>query len=374
MKIVVAIDSFKGSMTSMQAGYAAKEGILRVIPDADVVVRPLADGGEGTTDALIEGLGGIMRTITVTGPLGKLVSANYGILPEKKMAIIEMAAAAGITLELEKKPLIATTYGVGEMIVDAINEGCENFIIGIGGSATNDGGVGMLQALGYVFLDENNNPVEGGASCLEKIISVDDKNVLSSLKHCKIKVACDVNNPLYGSNGATYVYGPQKGITDELLETVENGMKNYAKISANYLGENYADKAGTGAAGGLGFALLAYLNATLTAGIELILNAIELEKDMKTADYVITGEGRLDFQTAMGKVPVGVAKLAKKYGRRVIAFSGSVTPDARECNRQGIDAFFPIMRSVVTLDEAMDTENAKNNMSDTVEQVFRLLL
>lgn len=373
MKIVVAIDSFKGSMTSMQAGYAAKEGVLRAMPDAEVVVRPLADGGEGTTDALVEGFGGMMRTIVVAGPIGNQVLASYGILPEKQMAIIEMAAASGITLEKDKKPLEATTYGVGEMIVDAINEGCKNFIIGIGGSATNDGGVGMLQALGYIFLDENNNPVKGGAGCLGRIVSVDDSNVLSSLKNCTIQVACDVNNPLYGSNGATYVYGPQKGVTGDLLEIVENGMRNYAQVSEKYLGRNYADVKGAGAAGGLGFALLGYLKATLLPGIELILNAIELEKDIKTADCVITGEGRLDFQTAMGKVPVGVAKLAKKYGSRVIVFSGSVTPDARECNHHGIDAFFPIMRSVVTLDEAMNTENAKNNMADTVEQVFRLL-
>lgn len=373
MKVVIAIDSFKGSMTSMQAGYAAKAGVLRAHPEAEVVVRPLADGGEGTTDALVEGLGGIMRTLRVTGPLGNPVMASYGILPESKTAVMEMAAAAGITLEREQHPLKATTYGVGEMIMDAISQGCRNFIIGIGGSATNDGGIGMLQALGYTFLDSDGKTVEGGAGSLEKIASVDDSQVAETPKMCNIQVACDVNNPLCGPNGATYVYGPQKGVTGALLETVEQGMKNFAVVSADYLGKDFSEVPGTGAAGGMGFALLAYLNGKLTAGIDLILDAIKLEQEIQTADYVITGEGRLDFQTAMGKVPVGVAKMAKKYEKRVIAFSGSVTPDARACNASGIDAFFPILRSVVTLEEAMKTENAQNNMTDTVEQVFRLI-
>lgn len=373
MKVVVAIDSFKGSMTSMQAGYAAKEGILRAKPEAEVIVRPLADGGEGTTDALVEGFGGNMRSVQVTGPLRKPVFASYGILPETKTAVLEMAAAAGITLEKDKDPMRATTYGVGEMITDATRQGCRNFIIGIGGSATNDGGVGMLQALGYTFLDENCSPVEAGAGNLAEIVSVDDSHVPDILKECRFQVACDVINPLCGPKGATYVYGPQKGLTGEGMEIAEAGMKNYAERSAHYLGTDNSEIPGTGAAGGIGFAFLGYLNAELIPGIDLILNAIGLENEIKTADCVITGEGRLDFQTAMGKVPVGVARLAKKYGKRVFAFSGSVTRDAKECNKHGIDAFFPIIRGVTTLEEAMNTENAQLNMADCVEQVFRLI-
>ena len=374
MKAVVAIDSFKGSMTSMQAGNAAKEGILRAVPGAEVVVRPLADGGEGTTEALVEGFSGTLRTITATGPLGRPVQASYGVLNDRGTAVLEMAAAAGITLEKEKDPLRATTYGVGEMLRDAIAQGCRKFILGIGGSATNDGGVGMLQALGWTFFDDAGNPViDGGAGVLSKIARVDDSGVLPALKDCEIQVACDVNNPLCGPNGATSVFGPQKGVTEDLQPMVEAGMRHFSEVSAAHLGRDVSETPGTGAAGGLGFALLAYLHAHLTPGITLILDAIGLESEVKDADVVVTGEGRLDFQTAMGKVPVGVAGLAKKYGKTVLAFSGSVTKDAGECNRHGIDAFFPILRTVCTLEEAMDTANATANMADTVEQAFRLL-
>lgn len=359
----------------MEAGYAAREGILRAIPDAEVIVKPLADGGEGTTDALIEGLGGKKEELTVTGPLGEKIPAYYGILPDQKTAIMEMAAAAGIILvaDADKNPMKATTFGVGEMILDAVKKGCREFIIGIGGSATNDGGVGMLEALGYHFYDENDRELGFGAEILGDIHHINGDAAVPELKECHFKIACDVTNPLCGENGATYVFGKQKGIRPEERESVDAAMASYARVAAEFLGKDVAEAAGTGAAGGMGFAFLGFLNAKLTPGIELILNAIEIEKDMQDADIVITGEGMLDFQTAMGKVPVGVAKMAKKYGNKVFAFAGGVTREAKECNKAGIDAFFPIVRGITTLKDAMVTENAKNNMTDSVEQVFRLI-
>jgi len=375
MKVVVAIDSFKGSLSSITAGNAVKAGILLAHPNADVVVKPLADGGEGTTDALIEGLGGERIRVTVTGPLGQPVSAYYGYLKETDTAIIEMASAAGITLisEADRDPFAATTYGVGEMIKDAIEKGCRNFIIGIGGSATNDGGIGMLKALGYIFLDQNGNDVGEGGQALIKIATICSANVYNKLAECRFQVACDVTNPLCGPNGATCIYGPQKGVTEETRDVLDEGMAHYAEVTGRMTGSDHQSTAGSGAAGGLGFAFLSYLNAELTPGIELILNAVGLEKELADADVVVTGEGRLDHQTAMGKAPVGVARLAQKYNARVLAFAGSVTPDARACNQAGIDAFFPIIRGVCTLAEAMAPDNAKANITDSVEQVFRLL-
>ena len=375
MKVVAAIDSFKGSLSSMEAGNAAKEGILLAKPGTEVVIKPLADGGEGTTDALIEGMNGEKVEMTAAGPLGTPVNCYYGYLPESQTAIIEMAAAAGITLvsDAEKNPLLASTYGVGEMILNAVKKGCRNFIIGIGGSATNDGGIGMLKALGFSFADaDGNDPGEGGQA-LAKVESVhtDGKNPL--LKECHFRIACDVNNPLCGTNGATYIYGPQKGVTDDMKETLDQGMAHYAEVVSRDLGCDYTDYPGAGAAGGLGFAFLSFLGAELSPGIDLILNAVGLENELKNADVVITGEGRLDHQTAMGKAPVGVAKLAHKYGAKVIAIAGSVTREATACNDAGIDAFFPVVRGVTTLEDAMKPENAKENIRQTMNQVFRLL-
>ena len=373
MKVVVAIDSLKGSLTSMEAGMAVKEGILAAKPEAEVIVKPLADGGEGTTDALIEGLKGERINVTVTGPLGAPVSCYYGCLKETNTAVIEMASAAGITLIDKKDPLRATTYGVGEMINDAIAKGYRSFIIGIGGSATNDGGIGMLKALGFEFLDENGNDAGEGGQALYKVKTIRTENKNPLLDQCRFQIACDVTNPLCGENGATYVYGPQKGVTDDLKKDLDQAMASYSKAVTKCLGCDYSNSAGAGAAGGLGFALLSFLHASLIPGIDLILNAVGLEKELKDTDIAVTGEGRLDHQTAMGKAPVGVAKLAKKYGAKVIAFAGSVTPEAAACNRAGIDAFFPIIRQITTLEEAMKQDKAKANMRSTVEQVFRLL-
>ena len=375
MKVVIAIDSLKGSLSSMEAGMAIKEGVLSAQPDAEVIVKPLADGGEGTTDALIEGMNGERIDLTVTGPMHTPVDAYYGYLRETNTAVMEMASAAGITLvpDKEKNPLLATSYGVGEMIIDAIQRGCRNFIIGIGGSITNDGGIGMLKALGVRFLDEKGEDAGEGGQALAKVACIDLSGLNPLLKECHIQVACDVNNPLCGESGSTYVYGPQKGVTEDMKKTLDEAMAHFAKVTSETLENDYMNTPGAGAAGGLGFAFLAYVGATLTPGIELILDAVGLEEELSGADVVVTGEGRLDFQTAMGKAPVGVARLAKKYNAKLIAFAGSVTKEATACNKEGIDAFFPILRSVCTLAEAMDPVAARNNMTATVEQVFRLL-
>lgn len=375
MKVVIAIDSLKGSLSSMEAGMAIKDGILAAKPDAEVIVKPLADGGEGTTDALIEGMNGERIDLTVTGPMHTPVDAYYGYLKDTNTAVMEMASAAGITLvpDSEKNPLLATSYGVGEMINDAIQRGCRNFIIGIGGSVTNDGGIGMLKALGVRFLDENGEDAGEGGQALAKVARIDVSGMNPLLKECHIQVACDVNNPLCGENGSTYVYGPQKGVTEDMKKTLDEAMAHFARVTSETLENDYMNIPGAGAAGGLGYAFLAYTGAALTPGIELILDAVELEEELSGADVVVTGEGRLDFQTAMGKAPVGVARLAKKYNAKVIAFAGSVTKEATACNKEGIDAFFPILRGVCTLAEAMDPVAARNNMTATVEQVFRLL-
>lgn len=373
MKVVIAIDSLKGSLTSIEAGKAIKEGILNVI-DAEVIVKPLADGGEGTTEALVEGLGGETVEIFVMGPQKDKIKAAYGYIAESKTAIIEMAAAAGIMLVGEEKnPMEATTYGVGEMIKDAINRGCRNFIIGIGGSATNDGGIGMLTALGFDFYDNNGNKLGIDAKELGKISVIFTENAIPELSECNFKIACDVINQLCGENGATYIYGPQKGVTEEIKEKLDKDMAHYAKVTKKYLNNDYSEASGAGAAGGLGFAFLSYLHGDLQPGIELVIDTVKLEECIKDADYVITGEGCLDKQTAMGKAPVGVAKLAKKYDKTVIALAGSVTDDAVKCNENGIDAYFPILLKVIPLQEAMKKENARKNMVKTTEQIFRLI-
>ena len=425
MKAVIAIDSFKGSMDSIEAGEAAEKGIRRVFTDAETIVYPLADGGEGPVQALAKGIGGRLEKVKVTGPLGEPVICEYGIV-EEKTAIIEMAGAAGITLvqpEL-RNPLNTTTYGVGEVIKDAIGKGCRHFIIGIGGSATNDGGVGMLQALGAEFLDEGGKQVPFGARGVENLAAINCEHMLPELKDCDFRIACDVDNPLCGENGCSHIFGPQKGATPEMAEQMDQWMEKYAEITAEYfqnagndeleperkenvaekelqdnpdlmkvkvrvkgknlsvdagwkladIGKNYkSDYPGCGAAGGLGFAFRAFLHGKLEPGINIVLEEIGIESAIKAADIVITGEGRLDGQTVMGKAPIGIARLAKKYGKPVVAFSGAVTEDAAACNLAGIDAFFPILRQITTLETAMSPATAQRNMTATVEQVFRLL-
>ena len=374
MKIVIAIDSFKGSLSSNEAGNAAETGIRRVIPNAEVVIRPVADGGEGTVDSLITGCKGKLIRTEVSDPLGRRITAKYGILPDNT-AVIEMSAASGLTLlsESERNPMYTTTYGTGELILDAVKHGCRNFIIGIGGSATNDGGTGCLQALGFGMLDKNGHQISYGANALSQLAMITDNNVLPELKECNFHVACDVKNPLCGDNGCSAVFAPQKGADSDMIKRMDEYLRNYAEIAKKYTPSASPDTAGAGAAGGLGFALMYFLNASLCNGVELIIQQTKFEDEIKTADIVITGEGCMDGQTAMGKAPVGIAAAAKKYNKPVIAFCGAVRKGAELCNKNGIDAFFPVLRNICTSEQAMDKTNAFNNLADTAEQVFRLI-
>ena len=374
MKAVIAIDSLKGSLSSIEAGQAIAEGIKKADAKAEVVIRPLADGGEGTVEALVCGMNGTLQHVKVTGPLGEPVVCEYGIIDETKTAVIEMSGAAGITLvpDTKKNPLYTTTYGVGEVIRDAIEKGCRRFIVGIGGSATNDGGIGMLQALRYGFLNKDGQQVPFGAIGLRELETITDTYVLPELAECEFKIACDVTNPLCGENGCSAVYGPQKGANPSMIMEMDKWLRYYAALAREKFPKANLNEPGTGAAGGLGFAFLTFTNAVLESGIKIVLEETKLESYVKGADVVVTGEGRLDFQTAMGKAPVGVAGLAKKFDIPVLAFAGSVTKDATECNKNGIDAFFPILRGISTLEEAMKPENAKQNLTDTAEQAFRL--
>ena len=375
MKITAAIDSFKGSLDSVSAGKALSEGIRRVYNDAEITVRPVADGGEGTVDTLVNGTGGHFEDVTVTGPLGEKITARYGII-EGNTAVVEMSAAAGITLVPDnmRNPLNTTTYGVGEIIKHALDKGCRSFIVGIGGSATNDGGTGMLSALGFDFLDENGEKISLGAKGLENLAEIKTDGVDKRLCECEFNIACDVTNPLTGEKGCSRIYGPQKGADEEMIVKMDAWLEKYAEIAKSVNPSSDKNYPGTGAAGGMGFAFMTFLDGKLKNGIKLILEKTHLEDYIKDSDVVITGEGRLDGQTVMGKVPVGVAEIAKKHGKPVIAFSGCVTPEAKACNEHGIDAFFPILRGVVTLEEAMNPENAYRNMADTAEQVSRLML
>lgn len=375
MKVVVAIDSLKGSLTSLEAGEAIKQGILCANSQIEVVVKPLADGGEGTTEALVNGMGGEFVTLDVTGPIGNKVQATYGILPDRRTVVMEIAQACGLPLVPTEKrnPLYTTTYGVGEIIKACIQKGYRKFIVGIGGSATNDAGIGMLQALGYRFLDDKNKEVTLGGQALEKIRTIDDTYKIQELETCEFKIACDVNNPLYGSNGAAAIYAPQKGATPEIVVQLDHGLINFAQVVHSYTEKDFSEVEGAGAAGGLGFALIAFLKGQLKSGVELVLQETKLEDSIREADLVVTGEGRLDNQTAMGKAPIGVAKLAKEYNLPVIGIAGGLAKEVEQCNEEGIDAYFSIINRPISLDDAMKYENARENMMKTTEQLFRLI-
>jgi len=375
MNVVIAIDSFKGSLTSLQAGNAVKEAIQKLDNDSIIRVLPLADGGEGTVEALSLSSEAYLVTAKATDPLGMPIDAKYCILKDKKTAVIEMASAAGLTLvPVEKRnPMNTSTYGVGQLIKDAIHKGCRHFIIGIGGSATNDGGTGMLSALGFEFLDTNNAPIPLGAKGLELLNSISINNVLPELKDCTFRIACDVSNPLCGPNGCSYVFATQKGATHEMIEKMDKWLNDYSALAHSISSKADKNHQGAGAAGGLGFAFLTFMNSTLESGINIILDEIGLEEHIKNTDIVVTGEGKLDSQTIMGKAPIGVAALAKKYGKKVIAFSGCIADDAEVCNDYGIDAFFSITPGAMSLQEAMNEKNAYKNLKNTALQVFRLV-
>ena len=373
MTVTCALDSFKGSLTSLQAGQAAAEGIRRVYPQAEIFVRPLADGGEGTMETLREGLGGEVRTVTVSGPRGGAVECPYLVLPGGA-AVVELAGAAGLTLlpPSERDPMHTTTYGVGQVLRAAMAEGCRRFLVGIGGSATNDGGAGMLMALGFDLLDENGDPIPLGAAGLEKLASVSDRHVPSELRACRFRVACDVDNLLCGPRGASAVFSPQKGADPAAAERLDTLLAHFARITRRTFPDADPDRPGAGAAGGAGFAFQACLGGELCPGVQLVLEETGLEGYIARSDVVITGEGRLDAQTAMGKAPAGAAALAKRYSLPVVALCGCLGEGARACRDIGIDAYFPILRRVTTPEEAMDPAAAAENLADTAEEVFRL--
>jgi len=369
VKIVVAMDSFKGSLTSFDAGHAVHRGIEKAALHASrdvphVRVLPLADGGEGTVTAMIRGLGGVYRTIKVRGPLKAQVEAIYGIVPSMDgtpAAVIEMAAASGLWLvpEKDRNPLNTTTYGVGELILHAISQGCRQFLIGIGGSATNDGGIGMLAALGVEFRDEQGRETGLCGKDLIYITSVRTNKKHPLLEECSFRVACDVNNPLCGPQGAAFVYGPQKGASPQDIMLLDRGLANLADVSARMappvtgLRDN-RDVPGTGAAGGLGYAFVQYLNGKLEPGIDMVMDAVGLEEEIRDAALVITGEGRMDSQTAMGKAPMGVARLAKKYDKKVLAFCGSISPGTWTPENRYFDVCIPVTPPGASLERASE--------------------
>jgi len=375
MKVLIAIDSFKGSVSSLEAGLSIEKGIKLVDKSIKTTVSMLADGGEGTLETLISSNKGSIIKTKVHGPLNKVIPSMYGYIKKDRLAIIEMSKASGITLlkKDELNPLKTTTYGVGELIIDAINKGTKNFIICIGGSATNDGGVGMLMALGYKFLNKNHKPISLGALGLKDLEYIDISKVDKRISKCKFLVASDVSNPLCGPLGCSAVFGPQKGATKSMVKDMDKWLHRYADITKKTINKDYINNKGAGAAGGLGYALITYLNATLKPGIEIVLDKINLEKKVKDVDIVVTGEGRLDSQTAMGKAPIGVAKLAKKYNKTVIAFGGCLKEDVRVINKHGIDAYFSIIRRPSSINECMCINNTKKNLTNTAEQVFRLI-
>ena len=375
MKFILAPDSFKESMTSKNACDAMERGIKNVIKDAICIKVPMADGGEGTVEALVESTGGIIVNTLVTHPLGdKKIKAEYGLLGNGEKAIIEMASASGIHLvEREKRnPLITTTYGTGELILDAINRGVKHIIIGIGGSATNDGGAGMLQALGGHLLDKEGNELPFGGAALTNLNTIDLTGFDSRLKEVTFEVACDVTNPLIGEKGASRIFGPQKGATEEMVLELDKALSNYAEIIKREFKVDVANVEGAGAAGGLGAALLTFLNGELKRGIDLIIKHTDLENKIQGADFVFTGEGAIDNQTIFGKTPMGVAAIAKKHNVKTIAFAGKVGDGVENLYDIGINSIFGIMRGVCSLDEAL--KNGEINLEKTVENVVRTLI
>lgn len=374
MRLLIACDSFKGSATSKQVGEALREGILRAMPHAEVLAIPVADGGEGTVQALVDATGGEFVAVTVTNPIGEKVEASFGILGDGKTAVIEMAAASGLTLipPERRNPWVTTTYGTGELIKAALERGCRRIIIGIGGSATNDAGAGMAQALGIGLLDENGNQIGFGGGELSKLRRIDMSRLDPRAKDAEFIVACDVDNPLTGERGAAYVYAPQKGATPDMLPKLDANLRHFAKVVREQLGIDVEHVPGAGAAGGLGAGLMAFLGAKLRPGTEIVFELIGLEERIRDADLVITGEGQIDAQTAFGKTPVGVAKLAKKYGKPVIAVAGAIGDGADVVHAHGIDAVFSIANRPMTLDEAMD--NVLRLLADFGEQLGRLIL
>ncbi|HGY1167111.1 TPA: glycerate kinase [Citrobacter braakii] len=373
MKIVIAPDSYKESLSALEVATAIEQGFREIWPDADYVKIPLADGGEGTVEAMVAATAGRLVHVDVTGPLGSNVQAFYGLSGDARSAFIEMAAASGLELVPpgSRDPLKTTSWGTGELIRHALDAGVEHIIIGIGGSATNDGGAGMVQALGARLLDEQNNDIAQGGMGLEALARIDISQLDARLAECRIEVACDVTNPLTGKEGASAVFGPQKGATPEVIARLDQALTHYAHLIDRDLNVEVLELAGGGAAGGMGAALYAFCGAQLRCGIEIVTDALHLDDCVADADLVVTGEGRIDSQTIHGKVPVGVANVAKRYNKPVIGIAGSLTPDVGVVHEHGIDAVFSVIFTICTLDEALD--NASENVRMTARNVAATL-
>ncbi len=375
MKVIVGMDSFKGSLSSVDANLAFENGIKQVFPDAVIRSFAMADGGEGTAETLVDGMNGSLVEIAVTGPLSTPVQSSYGLIKDENLAIIEVASACGLTLlsKDQLNPLVTTTYGVGELINHAYNNGAREFIIGLGGSATNDGGVGMLQSMGYEFLDVYGKEITFGGGALSYIHSINKTVESEKFKDCEFRVACDVSNVLYGEQGASYIFGPQKGADSDMLIVLDAGLKHYADFTSKEMGIEISNTEGGGAAGGLGAAFHGYLNGQLESGVELIMDVLGVEDALTNADLVITGEGRIDAQTSMGKVPAGMAGLAGKYDVPIIAVGGSLTDDAYKLNNHGINAVFSIQTEPLSNEEAMDSKRTRTNIEKIAGQIMRTL-
>ncbi|EGT4257144.1 glycerate kinase [Citrobacter amalonaticus] len=362
MKIVIAPDSFKESLSAMQVATAIEQGFREIYPDAQYVKLPMADGGEGTVESMVEATEGHYQFIDVTGPLGTQVQARWGVLGDGKTAVIEMAAASGLhhVPPEHRNPLITTSYGTGELILAALERGVEHIILGIGGSATNDGGAGMLQALGIALLDAHGDALPPGGGALSKLAKIDTTHADPRLKTVSVTVACDVNNPLCGPTGASAIFGPQKGATEEMIAALDGALAVYGKRLQEFTGRDVMNTPGAGAAGGMGAALLGLLDADLKPGVEIVINALQLERLVADASLVITGEGRLDSQSICGKTPIGVARCAKRYQKPVIALAGGLTLDHQIVHEHGLDAVFSVLTRIATLPEAL--EDAEYNL------------
>ncbi|WP_414164700.1 glycerate kinase [Superficieibacter sp. BNK-5] len=373
MKIVIAPDSYKESLSALEVATAIERGFREIWPEADYVKLPVADGGEGTVDAMIAATQGRLIHVDVTGPLGEQVNAFYGISGDEQCAFIEMAAASGLEQvpPVQRNPLKTTSWGTGELIRHALDNGVRHIIIGIGGSATNDGGAGMVQALGAKLLDQDNNPIAPGGGALETLARIDIRELDSRLADCHIEVACDVSNTLIGEQGASAVFGPQKGATKEMIARLDSGLEHYAQLIARDLDIQVLELAGGGAAGGMGAGLYAFCGAQLRQGIEIVTDALKLDEQIADADLVITGEGRIDSQTIHGKVPVGVARIAKRYNKPVIGIAGSLTADVGVVHEHGLDAVFSVIYTICTLEEALD--NAAENVRMSARNIAATL-
>ncbi len=373
MKIIIAPDSFKESLSSKEVANAIEIGFKTVYPNATYIKIPVADGGEGTVHALVDATKGQIIRTTVKNPIGKKINSYYGILGDKKTAVIEMATACGLELlkENEKNPMLTSTYGLGELILDALNKGISSFILGLGGNATNDAGVGMLQALGIKFLDKEKKEIGFGAQYIKEIKYIDTKKLDHRVKNIKFKVACDVTNILCGKNGTTYIFGAQKGANEQMMKELDSSLYNFALLCEKKFERKTKIIKGCGAAGGLGFGLITFLNASLLSGIDIVLNRINLNEHLKDASLVITGEGKMDIQTSNGKVPMGIALRAKKYNVPVIAICGAVEEGYQEVYKYGIDAVFDTVHTVSSLDETL--KNAKDNIISTSTNIAKIL-